>query len=307
MLLEKKATAGIISPMTEVLDLNPAQFRAIILSHGWFSLKPFSVGMDPPRLRVPYVLPGGKGVFEVSVKDGCCELKAVHGKPEDCSDAAQNCLSLDVSPEALYKPAGKKWGWLAANNMGRFLRSPTLFEDCCKVICSTNTTFDRTETMVERMVDKFGARVGRHHAFPEPGALLKAGEAVLKAETGCGFRAKYILGVAERTLSEPELFLGKGWRVLENGPFYDMLTASKGIGPASANYLSLVYWKPKGFNIDSYVVRRCAEIWGISPAEIPSFLAKRYKVFGVHAPIAFWFDITKHWHRNNTDISAMEW
>ena len=305
--MEKKAPAGIISPMTEILELAPAQFKAIILSHGWFSLKPFSVEMEPPRLRVPYALPGGKGVFEVSVKDGRCELKAVHGKLENCFDAAQNCLSLDVSPEALYKPAGKKWGWLAANNMGRFLRSPTLFEDCCKVICSTNTTFDRTETMVERMVDKFGVKVGMYRAFPGPEALLKAGEAALKAETGCGFRARYILGVAEKAVAEPELFLGRRWRELDNGSFYDTLIANKGIGPASANYLSLVYWKPKGFNIDSYVVRRCAEIWNIGPAEIPPFLARRYRAFGVNAPIAFWFDITKHWHENGRDISAMEW
>ncbi len=285
--------------MTCLESITAAEFRATILSHGWFSLKPFNVDIESHRLTVPYALPEGSGVFQVAVTDGHCELKTIHGALAHCMNVACDCLSLDVSPKALYKHSGKKWGWLSSNNMGRFLRSPTLFEDCCKVICSTNTTFDRTETMVARMVDVYGMKVGRYRAFPKPEALLKAGEDGLKAETGCGFRAKYIVGIARRALSEPGYFLGREWKCLDNEPFYDMLIGNKGIGPASASYLSLVYWKPKGFNIDSYVARRCREMWGIDSKALPAFLAKRYKAFGIYGPIVFWFDITKHWHEQS--------
>jgi 3-methyladenine DNA glycosylase/8-oxoguanine DNA glycosylase len=293
--------------MNTVLNITPRQLQAIILSHGWFSLKPFAADVNPPCLKVPYSLPRGEGLFEILAEDGCCKLRVVSGKGKHCLDVAERCLSLDIAPEILYANRAKKWNWLSSNRMGRFLRSPSLFEDCCKVICSTNTTFDRTESMVARLVDEFGVQVGKYRAFPEPDALLKAGEAALRAETGCGFRAKYILGIAERALSEQGLFLDKGWQVLDNKSFYDMLIANKGIGPASANYLCLVYWKPKGFNIDSYVVRRCCELWGLVAEDIPSFLARRYEVFGTYAPIVFWFDITKHWHRSDLDMSAMSW
>ncbi len=293
--------------MNTTLDIAPEQLQAIILSHGWFSLKPFLADVNPPRLIVSFALSDGMGAFEVSAKDGHCELKAIVGDVDRCLDIAENCLSLDVFPEVLYELAGKNWGWLYQNNMGRFLRSPTLFEDCCKVICSTNTTWERTESMVENMVSKFGAQVGQHIAFPDPKTILTLGEAALKAETGCGFRARYIIGVSELALSEQDVFMGKGWQPLDNDAFYERLITIKGIGPASANYLSLVYWKPNGFNIDSYVTRRCAEIWGIEESGILPFLTNRYKGFGAYAPLVFWFDITKHWHVSDVNVSAMSW
>jgi len=286
--------------------LSPAQLRATILSHGWFSLEPVKASIDPPYFTTAFDLPIGRGAFEVSVRNGACKLKVLTGSKKACAQVANNCLSVDVVPDSLYSVGGKKWQWLEKNSMGRFLRSPSLFEDCCKVICSTNTTWQRTETMVQNMVVKFGRTVGKNIAFPTPENILGLDERTLRAETGCGFRAKYILNLAMKAVDDPSMFSGDGGKALGIDSFYSLLTSVKGIGPASANYLSLVYWKPKGFNIDAYVQRRCRERWGIEEEEIQDFLIKRYAPFKQNAPIVFWFDITKHWHLRK-DTSNMEW
>lgn len=286
--------------------LSPAQLRATILSHGWFSLEPFKASIDPPYFMTAFDLPIGKGAFEVFTENGKCSLKVLSGSKKACTQISDNCLSVDVLPESLYLVGGKKWQWLEKNNMGRFLRSPSLFEDCCKVIFSTNTTWQRTEIMVQNIVAKFGRRVGKHIAFPLPEKVLELDEETLRSETGCGFRAKYILNLAGRAIADPNIFLGEGWHSFDRDDFHDCLLSIKGVGPASANYLSLVYWKPKGFNVDAYVQRRCKERWGIEADGIQNFLSKRYALFKQNAPIVFWFDITKHWH-SRKDTSNMEW
>ena len=87
----------------------------------------------------------------------------------------------------------------------------------------------------------------------------------------------------------------------------ELLLGLSGIGNISANYLAMIYWKPHDFNIDSYVRRRCGELWGIPEEGICAYCADRYRPFGNHAPLALWFELTRHWHSRESDSSNSEW
>ena len=48
------------------------------------------------------------------------------------------------------------FGKSAPAGIGRLLRSPTVFEDLVKVICTTNVQWGGTKRMVRELVDAFG-------------------------------------------------------------------------------------------------------------------------------------------------------
>lgn len=289
------------------LNLSEAQLRSIILSHGWFSLEPFITSIAPPYFMTAFELPSGSGAFEVSTSNGHCKLRILSGSSQSCISVAKNCLSLDIMPDKLYSVGGKKWQWLEKNNMGRFLRSPSLFEDCCKVILSTCTTWQRTIIMVKALVQQYGESIdGQQKAFPRPDIIVATADEELRAVIGCGFRAKYLHHLARMALNNPHFFLDDGWNEFSSSDFYNKLTMINGIGAASANYLSLLYWKPNGFNIDAYVKRRCKELWKVNERGIHAFLKKRYKQFGNYAPLILWFEITRHWQVTKPSLTN-EW
>lgn len=299
--------------MVKRLQVSREQLKAIILSHGWFALKPFNVTIDPPRLRVSFDSSAiGLGSFEITSTGKTCQLRVIEGSHTPCLQIARHCLSLDTHIEDFYqtvKRNGKEWNWITKNSIGRFLRSPSLFEDCCKAILSTNTTWQRTMHMTNTLVDCYGTQVGTDKAFPKPEKILSLGEKKLKTEIGCGFRAKYLTHLAQVALSNREFFLEYRWKEVTSEEFSKILYSVKGLGPVSVNYISFLYWKPIGFNIDAYVMRRCKELWGLSESKIPSFLKRRYKTFGKYAPMVMWFEITKHWLKttslNSSHLSSL--
>jgi 3-methyladenine DNA glycosylase/8-oxoguanine DNA glycosylase len=292
------------------INLHANQLKSIILSHGWFALKPFEANDECTQLKIIFdTTSSGKGAFEIIGKNDHSELIVIEGNQKSCRAIAMNCLSFDVDLQPFYsliKSSGRKeWKWIVNKSMGKFLRSPTLFEDCCKAILSTNTTWQRTTYMVNTLVDVLGTKIKNYHAFPIPEKVLSFGEKKLREEIKCGFRAKYLLHLAETAIHDNKTFADDGWMKLSSYEFYDKLSKIKGLGPVSINYLSLLYWKPNGYNIDAYVKRRCLELWNISDGQIEEYLNERYKSLGTTAPVVLWLEITKHWHQ--PEIFNNEW
>src|SRR5881296_130475 len=51
--------------------------------------------------------------------------------------------------------------WIPKARAGRLLRSPSLFKDIVKMICTTNCSWSATQRMVQNLVQKLGTRYGR--------------------------------------------------------------------------------------------------------------------------------------------------
>ncbi len=287
--------------MTEItLPLSARELPSILLSHGWYKLAPLQVSETRDEMLAPYDLPAGSGCLRILARGETVVGQLLHGAVETGRAVAETCLSLEIDTGVLYASAqpAAEWHWLADGHYGRFLRSPSLFEDCAKIMLAMNTTFRRTMHMAEALVAQYGAPVGTLRAFPTPQRLLAIEEATLRRETGCGFRAKYLHHLARAALRHPHLFCADAWRTLPADAFLACLTGITGMGPVSVGYIARLYGKPAGYAVDCWVQRRCRELWNVPPPEIADFVTTRYAHFGTLGPTVFWFELTRDWRKD---------
>ena len=82
------------------------------------------------------------------------------------------------------------------------LRSPTVFEDLVKMICTTNCSWALTQKMVTGLVQNLGreAKDGRR-TFPTPEAMALMPEKFYVNEVRAGYRAPYLKELADRVAS----------------------------------------------------------------------------------------------------------
>lgn len=288
------------------LTIDDVEYLSLILSHGWTFLKPFVLLNEPPSLLIPYNVHPNKGILIIQPAKGLKPTKINKVEPAIAKEIASICLSLDVHTNELYEIASlnKLWSWIVDLKKGRFIRSPTLFEDSCKAIFATNTTWKRTIEMAELMVSFYGEPVDHIKAFPTPDVILNMPEQEIRAKTKCGFRARYIKDLALKACSDREFYLYGGWKDVSDVKFANNLKTVLGLGPVSIGYISRLYGKVHGYAIDSYVIRRSREIWNNSTLtiiDIENLANNRYKDFGKFASSVFWFELTKKWH-SKSDI-----
>lgn len=82
---------------------------------------------------------------------------------------------------------------------GHLLRSPDLFEDMVKVICTTNTQWSGTKRMVADLVEQFGAPFPgdpQLKTFPSAADILAVSLEDFKQRVRLGYRANYVYGLA---------------------------------------------------------------------------------------------------------------
>lgn len=279
------------------LPLSSREFASVLLSHGWYRLFPYQTD-GKTFLRYAFNIEGRRGEFIVSSARNQTRLDTVTGTEKDSLDVARRVFALDWETARFYellKPH-HEFAWIRKGRHGRFLRSATLFEDVLKIILTTNTVWDRTQAMNDRAVELWGETISTVKAFPTPEAIIRAGETKLRNELGCGYRAPYIVQLAERALSEPEIFLGGATLTWNETQFLSLLSSVRGVGPVSANYVARMYGHSLGFAIDAYVLRRCRELWGADTKTVNQFLNERFGALKPFSALVLWLEITRHWH-----------
>src|SRR5262245_29922293 len=119
-------------------------FKATIYSHGWCELAPFEI--DEENWRLSYVFPNGAGKKPIAgtIRDESGRLRIdLDAKPADSQkikNDVRHLLRLDDDLSGLYEAVSghERLNWVAKRSAGRLLRSPTVFEDLVKTICTTN-------------------------------------------------------------------------------------------------------------------------------------------------------------------------
>jgi 3-methyladenine DNA glycosylase/8-oxoguanine DNA glycosylase len=282
------------------LKLAPKDLKVILFSHGWLVLAPYEYNENPLSLKFPYDTPGGCGLIEIRAAGRHCELVVHRGSFKTAQKITERVLALDCDLKKTYRLAGAdpQFAWFKKRKFGRLLRTPTLFEDCLKTIFSANTVFKRTITMTQKLVALYGTDIAGYRAFPTPRRLAKVREKEFREKIGCGYRAPYLISLIEKALEKPDIFVGDGWKALDSDRFAGEISAVKGIGPGAVNNISCIYQKPQSFVIDSYVVKRAEELWGVKPDRLENYLKNKYGRFDTFAPIVFWFDMVRLWKEN---------
>src|SRR5690606_32380633 len=132
----------------------PYDFERSVNDHGWIMLAP-NYWDDARKAfrRVERLSTGSVVLLHISAEDAGAHVHIViQVEPETVTDAEQNeirrnvhwMLKLDEDLSAFYERCQAQnpalWERLCSGR-GRLLRSPTMWEDIVRTICTTNTTW----------------------------------------------------------------------------------------------------------------------------------------------------------------------
>jgi N-glycosylase/DNA lyase len=172
-----------------------------------------------------------------------------------------------------------------------------MFEDAVKMICTTNCTWGLTTLMVTNLVRSFGLSApDGSKAFPTPEAIAGTSERFLRKEVKAGYRAPYILELAQKVASAKTDV--EAWRSSEAPTeelFKDMRTV-KGIGPYAAGNLLKLCGRYDYLGLDSWVRGKYYEIHSKGRAVKDNTIERHYQKYGTWRGLFFWLEMTRHFH-----------
>jgi len=278
-------------------------FRRTLYSHGWYSLPPFEPTEGGALLRVLDSAEGGEP-FTVKVTDGAGSLKVnisrrlSKAERDGAVRDVRHVFRLDDEMAEFYAAVAghEEFAWIARDGAGRLLRSPTVFEDLVKSICTTNCSWALTKKMVAALVRNLGreAADGRR-AFPTPEAMAAETERFFREVVRAGYRAPYLLELAGRVSSgelRPEEWVSSG---LSTAELKREMKRVKGVGDYAAENLLKLLGRYDVLALDSWVRGKFAESRNRGRRCEDAKIARFYSRFGEWRGLALWCDMTRDW------------
>ena len=279
----------------------PFNFQATVRSHGWCSLAPFS--WDGERLGrverlstgrvVKLTLGGGDDltgvIVDIKANDALTdgELGEIEGKvswmlrlEEDLSDFYWLCEGERALRHVVEE--GK----------GRVLRSPTVYEDVVKTICTTNCTWRQTEGMVGRLVERLGEPYPLEpslRVFPTPAAVAEAGENYLQQEVKLGYRASSIARLSRQVATGDLDLEGLKHSPLETAELYKGLKSIKGVGQYAAAHILTLLGRYDYLGIDTWARKLVSERFFDGAAVTDKEVQEVFAPWGKWRFLAYWF------------------
>ncbi|HZY65707.1 MAG TPA: hypothetical protein VFE21_07495 [Rubrobacteraceae bacterium] len=281
-------------------------------SHGIASLPPMSLDEESQTFEITLPV-DGYGPRTVRIKSGGSGdgLVTVVGpspkqdEKENLRVAIRHVLRLDEDLSGFYALAAKdpELSW-ATQGAGRMVRSPTVFEEVVKTICTTNCAWSATGRMIGALVEHLGERApeapetgveGR--AFPTPQAMAEAGEDFYRDVVRAGYRGRY-LALLSRSVADGSVNLeALGQTSPEELPDEELekrLLELPGVGPYAAAHVMMMLGRYSQLILDSWTRPKYARLAGeesVTDAEIKD----RFSDYGEYAGLAFWLYITRDW------------
>jgi 3-methyladenine DNA glycosylase/8-oxoguanine DNA glycosylase len=284
----------------------PVDLWRTIVSHGVASLPPAEVDEDARTMTITLPLRGAKP-RTVAIREGRAGRARLEvlGPPlgdrgrERLREVVRRVLNLaeDLSP--LYEVArdDPELAWITGG-AGRMFRSPTVFEDVVKTICTTNCTWAATVRMVTALVESLGepsaGAFGR--AFPTPAAMAAAPEAFYRDVARAGYRGAYLralaASVAEGAL-DLERLAAASEEELPDDELAAALLALPGVGPYAAAHVMMLVGRHSRLILDSWTRPKYARLNGRKAADRQ--IEHRFRRYGRYAGLAFWLYLTRDW------------
>ena len=286
----------------------PVDLRRTLASHGVASLPPQV--LDEEAWTLEATLPvGGGAARTVRVSAGVAGHAAVAvlggraGAAERRTLLAtvRQMLRLDDDLSGFYAVAAAdpELAWAAAG-AGRMLRSPTVFEDVVKTICTTNCSWALTTKMVTAFVEHLGdpAPDGRR-AFPSAAAMAAADETFYREVARSGYRAPYFRQLAASVASGEVDLEALADPELSDDEAAARLLALPGIGPYGAAHVMLTsLGRYSRLVLDSWTRPTYARLNGRRAKD--STIERRFRRYGEWAGLAFWLYLTRSWVKEET-------
>jgi 3-methyladenine DNA glycosylase/8-oxoguanine DNA glycosylase len=138
-------------------------FQRTAFSHGWTDLLPFEINPETwtitrvldtgSEMPVTVNITGSRRALNISLQQRVGK-RAVASITRD----VRHMLRLDDDFTDFYElmSTHPNFAWIKRAGAGRLVRSPTVFEDLVKTICTTNCSWALTKKMVQGLVNNLG-------------------------------------------------------------------------------------------------------------------------------------------------------
>ncbi len=275
-------------------------------SHGWCDLLPFSYNPDLRQISRVLTLNDGTIVSTLWREEGSkikvkvdSLLPLMASQKKSVIAQVKTCLRLDEDFVEFHSAAGKHrhYKWIVTSSSGRMLRSPTVFEDVVKMICTTNCTWALTKIVVTNLVTHLGEGMSETlHSFPAPATIAGSSEKYIRKEIKAGYRSPYLIELAERVAAN-ELDL-ESWRSsdLPTDELFKQMRGVKGIGPYAAGNIMKLIGRYDYLGLDSWVRAKYYELHRKGRKVKDSTIEKHYEPYGKWRGLIFWLEMTRYWH-----------
>ena len=278
-------------------------FKRTVISHGWSALLPFSLdekkwiltraidlGQKPP---VTVTMTAGKGHVTITAPRRLNKSEAAKVLRD-----ARHILRLDDDLQPFYLATGEvpEFAWIAEQGAGRMLRSPTVFEDLVKMICTTNCSWSLTEKMVTGLVQNLGRETadGRR-TFPGPDAMATMPVEFYADVVRSGYRAPYLKELADRVASgelDVESWLSSP---LSTAELVKEMKGVKGVGNYAAENLLKLLGRYDGLALDSWTRAKFFKVRNNGRKANDKKIERYYSRFKEWRGLALWCDVTRDW------------
>ena len=289
--------------MTERLELRggggePVDFARTLLSHGVADLPPNVIARDGSMLETVIEASGRAWVVRVT-PDGpaAARIEADRTAPVDAlARVIRYMLRLDDDLSAFYARAADDpdLAW-AAGGAGRMVRSPTVFEDLVKTICTTNCTWSATQRMVGALVSELGTPAAPdRRTFPSAATMAEAGDDFYATVAKAGYRGAYLKAIAAdvaegrldlEALNDPER---------SDEEVAERLLALPGVGPYACAHMMMLLGRYGQLILDSWTRPTYRRLAG-RPRVTDKGIEKAFRRYREYAGLAFWLMLTREW------------
>jgi 3-methyladenine DNA glycosylase/8-oxoguanine DNA glycosylase len=277
----------------------PFSLAAVVNSHGWIRLAPFGERENGGGLVRVERLDSGR-VIELQIQESpggvSVEADGALSAAErgEVADKVAWMLGLGQDFATFYALAQKepKLAQVVERAQGRLLRSPTLFEDTVKTILTTNTAWSGTIRMVEALISRFGAPLpadASRRAFPTPDQLAATDEETLRSEAKLGYRAPYVLQLAQRVASGDLDLEALRTADLPTAELRQRLLAIKGVGEYAMANLLMLLGRYDFIPVDSWAFKMVSHEWHGGAAVGRAEVEAAFEGWGGWKGLAYWF------------------
>lgn len=281
-------------------------FMRTARSHGWYALPPFSLDTDNRTLSRVLELEGGI-LARCTISERARRLNVdveIGRKPTPRQRAhikaqLRSCLRMDEDFGEFHREARRHpaYRWISRTGSGRMLRSPTVFEDTVKMLCTTNCTWELTTIIVNNLVQHFGKSSSHGwYAFPNAEAIAGSTESFLRKHIKSGYRSPFLLELAQAVASGTLDI--ESWRTssLTTDELFKTIRTVKGLGPYAAGNILKLLGRYDYLGLDSWVRMKYYEMHTGGRAVKDSTIERMYRHLGTWRGLFFWLEMTRYWH-----------
>ena len=278
-------------------------FKRTIISHGWCQLLPFKIDEEKWQLTRTLEVEDAKPVTITisstrrALRINTSRRLSLAGAKKVVADV-RHMLRLDDNITEFYRllAADNEFNWIPNQGAGRLLRSPTVFEDLVKMICTTNCSWALTQKMVTGLVENLGRESSNgDRTFPTPEAMALMPLKFYVNEVRAGYRSEYLKLLADRVASG-ELDV-EAWLTspLSTAELMKELRGVKGVGPYAAENLLKLLGRYDGLALDSWTRAKFFTVRNNGRKTTDKKIARYYSRFKEWRGLALWCDMTRDW------------